>query len=68
MDNKLSAALDRADAGDKYEAIVSRRDAALARCQWCDACLDWIPRKEMSEHVKTQGHLDACRKADAWKM
>ncbi len=68
MGSKLSAALDRADAADRYEAIVNRRNAALSRMDWCDPCREWVSRNLMAQHVGSEGHIKACRKADAWKM
>ena len=68
MTNKLNTALDAADAADRYEALRNRREAARAREQWCDVCKAWVEKKSMVQHLETDSHRDACRKADAWKM
>ena len=66
--SKLNAALDRADAIARYEALVDRRKAAQSREAWCDCCRVWVEKQSMAQHLTTQVHAAAQRRADAWKM
>ena len=68
MNSKLNAALHAADAADNYEAIIDRRQAARSRESWCDCCKTWVEKKSMAQHLTTDEHAAAWRKADAWKM
>lgn len=65
---KINPYLDAADAANKYEALRDRRDAARSRETWCDACRAWVATASMAQHLRSDAHVDACRKADAWKM
>ena len=66
--SKLNAAFDAADAAERYETIIDRREAARSREDWCDCCREWVEKKSMAQHLTTDNHVAACRKADAWKI